>query len=207
MPKIYISQGDSVPSVAKDQGFFWQTLWNHPDNAELKAKRKNPNILFEGDELFVPDLEIKWESRATEQKHKFKRKGDPVVFKLRLLMLGEPRANEDYTLKFGTDLIMGKTDGDGRIEQVLPGNCKGGELILQGGKEVYPVRIGSLDPVDEVSGVQQRLNNLGFTCGSEDGEMTEGTRGALRRFQQKYELEVTGEIDDATRGKLAELLP
>src|SRR5512139_715846 len=110
MDKHIISQGESVPSVAKDNGFFWQTLWNHGENAELKAKRKDPNILFEGDELHVPELELRWETRATEAKHRFKRKGDPVKFKLQLLLFGKPRANEDYSLHLDTGIFRGKTD-------------------------------------------------------------------------------------------------
>jgi hypothetical protein len=39
MPKYTIDNGESIPSVAKDNGFFWETLWNHSENAELKQKR------------------------------------------------------------------------------------------------------------------------------------------------------------------------
>jgi hypothetical protein len=207
MPKIVISQGQSVPSVAKDNGYFWQTLWNHPENAELKAKRKDPNVLFEGDELFLPEKELRWEARATEAKHRFKRKGDPVKFKIQLRLFGKPRANEDYVLQLDTGVFRGKTDGDGKIEVTIPGNSRGGSLLLQGGKEQLPIRLGHLNPVEEVSGVQQRLANLGFPPGNEDGEMSDRTRDALRSFQQKNKLQVTGEADDATKAKLKELLP
>ncbi len=207
MPNHVISRGESVPSVAKDGGYFWQTLWNHPQNAELKAKRKDPNILFEGDELFVPELELRWETRSTEAKHKFKRNGDPLKFKLQLKQMGDPRANEDYTLQLDTGTFRGKTDGDGKIEITIPGNSRGGVLLLNGGKEKLAVRIGHLDPIDELSGVQQRLTNLAFPTGNEDGELSDQTRDALRRFQQKQKLPVTGEADDATKAKLKELLP
>jgi hypothetical protein len=35
------------------------TLWTAGDNAELRAKRKNPNILFAGDVVVIPDTTSK----------------------------------------------------------------------------------------------------------------------------------------------------
>ncbi|MBS1812078.1 MAG: peptidoglycan-binding protein [Acidobacteria bacterium] len=93
MPEEYVIQpGDCVSSIAFDRGFFWETLWNHPKNAELKQKRTDPNILKEGDVLFIPDKELKEESCATDQKHKFKIKGVPAKLKLKVM---EPPKAED----------------------------------------------------------------------------------------------------------------
>lgn len=205
MAKVIASQGDSIPSIATDNGFFWETIWNHPENAQLKAKRKNPNQLMPGDEVFVPELRIKSVSKGADARHKFKRKGVPAKFRLLLKLLGEPRANEAYVLEIDGNTYRGSTDGGGILEQVIPPNAKGGQLLLKGGKEVIPIRIGSLNPIDEVSGIQQRLNNLGFTCGSEDGELDDQTRAAIRAFQQAHGLEPTGEPDGATKAKLGEL--
>jgi len=207
MDKHIIEQGESVPSVAKDTGFYWKTLWQHPDNAALRQLRNDPNVLFEGDELAVPDLQIKQVPGATSLRHRFQRKGDPVKFKLRLLFMDRPRANEDYVLVIDGKLIQGKTDADGQLEASVPGNATGGKLILKGGKEEYPVRIGHMDPVDQPTGVQQRLNNLGFPCGQVDGLIGELTRRAIREFQAKYEMNVTGQPDAATKNKLHQLHP
>ncbi|HCC57944.1 MAG TPA: hypothetical protein DEQ47_11930 [Solibacterales bacterium] len=207
MPTVTVSPGDSIPSIAKDNGFFWETIWNHPKNAALKAKRKDPNVLFEGDEVFVPELEIREESRGTNACHKFKLKGQKVKFKLQLLMMGEPRAGEAYTLVVDGVPLTGTTGGDGRIEQVIPANAKSGKLLLRGGKEEYPVRFGHLDPIDEIAGVQQRLNNLGFNSGAEDGQMNDTLKAALTAFQNKSGLDPTGELDGATKAKLQEAHP
>jgi len=207
MGKMTVDLGDSIPSIAKQNGFFWETVWNHPENAALKAKRKDPNILFPGDEVFVPDLAIKEESRGTNARHKFKLKGEQVKFKLQLLMLGEPRKNEPYTLLVDGKPYQGTTDGEGKIEQVLPANAQSGKLILHGGKEQYPVNIGHLNPIDEISGVQQRLNNLGFQAGDEGGQMNDSLKSALTAFQTKYKLNPSGEIDGATKAKLLECHP
>ena len=122
-------------------------------------------------------------------------------------MLGEPRANEPYVLNIDGTIFQGNTDGNGVVEQFIPPNAKGGELRLNGGKEVIPVKIGYLNPIDILSGVQQRLNNLGIYCGSEEGDMNDDTAAALRRFQQKYGLPVTGNADAATKAKLQQLHP
>ncbi len=202
-----VQQGDSIPSIAADNGLFWETLWNHPQNASLKAKRKTPNQLAPGDQVFIPDLRKKVESRGADASHKFKLKGVPAKIKMQLKMLGQPRANEPYVLQIDDQLIKGNLDGDGKLEQFMPPNAKSGQLILSGGKEVIPLRLHHLNPIDEPSGIQQRLNNLGFLCGSEDGQFDDQAAEALKKFQSKYGLETTGEVDAATKAKLAELHP
>jgi hypothetical protein len=202
MPKYTVQQGDSIPSIAEDNGFFWETIWNHGENAQLKAKRKTPNQLFPGDEVFVPELRKRIESRPTDARHTFKKKGAPAKIRVRLLMLNEPRKNEPYVLDIDGKQIKGTTDGDGKIEQFMPPNARSAKVILKGGKEIINLRIGHLDPIEEISGVQQRLNNLGFNAGSEDGELDDQTRSALRAFQARYGLEASGEVDESTRAKL-----
>jgi Putative peptidoglycan binding domain len=202
-----VSQGESIPSIAADNGFFWDTLWSHPQNAALKAKRKTPNQLAPGDQVFIPDLRKKIESRGTDATHKFKVKGVPAKIKMQLKMLGQPRANEPYVLQIDDQLIKGTLDGAGKLEQFMPPNARSGRLILGGGKEVIPLRLHHLNPIDEPSGIQQRLNNLGFQCGSEDGELDDQAQEAIKQFQGKYGLPITGEVDAATKAKLAEIHP
>src|SRR6185437_1841277 len=205
MAKQTAELGDSILSIAADNGFFWETVWNHPENAQLKALRKDPTLIAPGDSVFVPDLSKKTETRGTDSRHSFKVKGVPAKLRIQLRVLGEPRANEPYILNVDGTVFQGNTDGNGVVEQFIPPNAKGGELRLNGGKEVIPVRIGYLNPIDTLSGVQQRLNNLGIYCGSEDGEMNDDTQASVRRFQQKYGLPVTGDTDGATKAKLQQL--
>lgn len=207
MPKRTIGQGENIPSIAAQTGFFSDTLWNHPENAKLKELRKNMNVLMPGDEVFIPDKVLREESCATEQKHKFKRKGEPHKLKLKLMSMGQPRANEDYVVNVNGKLINGKTDAGGLVEQSIPGNASTVTLILNGGKEKMNFNVGNLDPVDEVSDVKQRLNNLGFNCGAEDSEVNEALSAALSKFQAKYKLQVTGKIDDGVKAKLQEFYP
>ncbi|MEJ2692035.1 MAG: peptidoglycan-binding domain-containing protein [Candidatus Thiodiazotropha sp.] len=46
------------------------------------------------------------------------------------------------------------------------------------------IRLGELDPVNEVSGIQQRLSHLGYAPGEIDGLMGPKTRGAVILFQE-----------------------
>jgi hypothetical protein len=204
---VKAAKGDSIPSLAKDNGFFPDTIWNHPQNAQLRQLRKSQNQLLPGDPVFIPDLTKRTESRGVDASHSFKRKGVPAKLTMRLLELGEPRKNEPYVLIVDGMSFKGTLDGDGRLEQFIPPNAKSGQLLLNGGKEVIPVQIGYLNPVSDVSGLQQRLNNLGFVCGNEDGDFDELTKAAILKFQKANKLPETGQPDDATCAKLQELHP
>lgn len=191
-------------SLAKKKGFFWRTIWDHAENAELKAKRKDPSLLFETDEIFIPEKRLKEVSKSTDSEHSFKRKGDPSKIKLQLLKLGKPRANEDYVFNVEGKIIEGKTDGEGNLEHFIPSAAKSAKLILRGGKEEYPVKVGYLDPIEELVGIQQRLNNLGYNC-SENSKLDEKTKTALKKFQADNKLDANGELDGATKSKLQSL--
>ena len=202
---VTVGSSDSILSIAKSHGFFWKTIWNHGRNSQLKQKRKDPEILQEADEVFVPKVDPKKVDKPNEARHKFKLKGEQAKFKIQLKQLGQPRAGEDYILVVGGTIITGKTDGDGKIECEIPNDASSAELKLQGGKEVYPLTIGKLDPADEPSGVRQRLANLGFNVESPDEDKMPGK--TLKEFQEKYSLKITGECDGPTKAKLRELHP
>lgn len=200
-----VSQGDTIPSIALDTGFFWETIWNFGENANLKSKRKNPNILYEGDIVKIPDLKTKSDSKATGTSYKYKRKGEPIKITIKLLKSdGKPRANEAYVLDLDGKQFKGNTDGDGQIKQKIPGDCKGGTLSLKDGKEVMPVQVGMLDPIDQISGVQHRLSNLGFDC-DPTGELDDQTVRALQNFQAENNMQITDKIEESLKSKLLDL--
>lgn len=217
MPKQQVGEGNSTSSLAKKKGFYWKTIWEHGENAELRQKRNDPNVLAANDEIFIPELQEKKVSKGTEQEHVFKRKGEPTKIKMQLMALGTPRANEDYVLAVAGELIRGKTDGDGKLEHFIPGDASSAKLVLKEGKEIQGLRIGSLDPTDLSEGVVQRLNNLGFKAparikkGAKAAEdfveekVGKKAINALKNFQQQNELKETGKVDGATIAKLKEL--
>ena len=149
MAKVRVGSGESAVSIAKKNGFFWKTVWNHGENAVLKEKRKDPSLLYEDDEIFIPKKRKKEVSKATEAEHTFKIKGEPCKLKLQLLKLGDPRKNEDYVIEVNGERIEGTTDSEGKLEHFIPGDANNGTLILRNGMETYPIRIGDLDPIDK----------------------------------------------------------
>ena len=105
-------KGECFSSIAMENGFLEKTLWNHPSNATLREKRKNPNILQPDDEIVIPDMELREYDAATEEKHVFLLYSDKVKLELRLLRNDKPRANVKYRLKIGGEVIDSQTDGD-----------------------------------------------------------------------------------------------
>jgi hypothetical protein len=57
MPSAYTVQpGDNLSLIAKKNGLpSWQAIYNSPDNAGFRAKRPNPNLIFPGDVVMLPD--------------------------------------------------------------------------------------------------------------------------------------------------------
>jgi len=88
-----VNRGDSIPSLAHDNGHFWETLWNHPQNADLKRRRRTPNILNPGDEVFIPELRLKTVSKPTDATHKFERKGVPAKIRMQRCLANRARTS------------------------------------------------------------------------------------------------------------------
>jgi len=205
MPKSYrVAKRECISSIADEHGFFPDTLWNHPQNARLKQRRKDPNVLFEGDEVYIPDKALGTESGSTGQRHRFRKRGVPAKFVLQLLEYGEPRANLDYTLRIDSgESFCGTTDGEGVLECSIPPDARKGILIIDAVEE-YELALGKLDPVTEESGFAARLENLGFLSDAADlsqGELEEATRA----FQKEHEVDETGKPDSQTMERLREI--
>jgi N-acetylmuramoyl-L-alanine amidase len=199
-----ITQGESVESVAFENGHLWQTLWNHSENTELKLLRKDPHVLYPQDRLFVPDLRLREETCSTDARHAFVRKGVPSKLRVVVLHNNQPCARQPYVLNIDGQVFQGNTAVDGSVEHSIPPNAMRGSLIVLPGKKqrVYALQLGGLDPIAEISGIQGRLRNLGFPITTVDGQPGPETTSALQMFQEKYQLPVTGNPDSATQDKL-----
>jgi len=240
MAKHTVREGECVSSIANEHGLFPDTIWNHPDNSQLKQKRKDMNLLEVGDIVEIPEKEEKEESGATEQKHRFRKKGVPAKLRMKILKVQpldeqtestqqpdpdqedtdtqepeevtgfeqEPWADCPFNLIIDGETIEGKTDGDGFVDVPIPPNAQQGELIMNPGEpdeRIIPLQLGTLGAAGEIAGMKRRLSNLGYNCGEQSNEITDDFREVLRLFQEAYELEISGEPDDATKDKISEL--
>src|ERR1700690_1574916 len=208
MAKYTVKQGDCIMSIAEERGYLWETIWNHPDNAQLKELRRDPNIIFPGDVVTIPDKAQRTESAPTDQRSKFVKRIVKAQVRLRLLDLKrQPRANVAYIATVDGVNTSGQTDGDGYLKLTVKPDARELKLkVTEGSKtDNYTLPLGAVDPLDKISGVQHRLTNLGYACAEEQGTMGETTKTAVRAFQKEMNLKITGELDDSTRQKLKEL--
>jgi N-acetylmuramoyl-L-alanine amidase len=201
MPHHVIQQGECLASLVTAAGLNEQKVWGLPENAGIRLQRKHPHILQPGDIVFIPEKELRHEARPTEQHHRFKRKSTPVYLRVCLLAGGSPIAKEAYVLKIAGKAIEGTTNDAGLLQEFVPADAEEAILQLDRGRLELKLMLGHLNPITEVSGVQARLNNLGYYCGEEEraGPLT---RSALQAFQETYQLTVTDVVDDSTRQKL-----
>jgi hypothetical protein len=198
-----VCKGECVFSIAEGSGLFWETIWQHPKNRELREKRGSPHVLLPGDKVFVPPIELRQEARATKSRHRFRRKGIPLTLDLRLMDGDEPRAGVPYLVQIEGRTSEGNVPSDGVIHLAIRPSDRSGRLIVHPGpeQEEYPLALGHLDPVHSPSGLRARLKNLGLL--GDDGS-AEALARALTKFQNDRSLPATGELDDATARELCE---
>jgi len=197
-----VSEGECLLSIAFETGFLWETLWNLPENAELREKRKDPGLLLPGDRILIPELRTETFERNTDARHRFVKRGTPAKLRLVVEYEDDPVANADYVLSLDGSVRKGKTDSQGLLEVPIPPNASEG--LLEVGGLRFELQLGALDPHSEDIGAQQRLANLGFYHGELDGVVGPKTRKAIGEFQARTGLPLTGELDDRTLDLLLE---
>ncbi len=202
-----VEPGECLPAIAERLGYRWQTLWDHPGNAELRKVRQDPNTLLPGDKLVLPEKAVKYEAGATEKTHRFRARNIPRY--LRLVMQtprGKPLAHQPYLLQIDGQFVPNapgggaQTDGDGVIECRLPRGAK--EAVLTIDHDTWRLELSGLAPLETVAGLQGRLQNLNYPAGPIDGVLGPRTREALRNFQRDHELLVDGRYGPQTQAKL-----
>jgi N-acetylmuramoyl-L-alanine amidase len=207
-----VVQGEHLSGIAKKYGFSsYKTIWDHGQNAELKKKRQNPNVVFPGDRLFIPDKIEKIEPRSTEAKHRFELKMEKL--KLRLVLEDQyekPISNASCELHIENEIRHVTSDGKGKIEQDIPPSAERARLIIRSKETslddlILPINIGHLDPVDETTGQQARLANLGYYTGLIDGKENDEFRLAVEEFQCDHNLFVDGKCGGQTQAKLQDI--
>ena len=96
------------------------------------------------------------------------------------------------------------TGADGTIKVQIPPTAATGFLQVGPPDNLLQMNLvlGALHPAETNSGVQQRLQNLGFDCGPLDGIVGPRTRAAVTAFQTKFGLPADGIVGIQTRNLL-----
>lgn len=115
--------------------------------------------------------------------------------------LPEPWANTPYRMSVQGEEHLGVTDIDGYLQEMIPAYVDRGilELLVAPTVPLIPFRIGEMEPTTEPVGLQKRLRNLSFAPGMIDGFAGPQTERALKRLQDRYQLERSRETNEDTK--------
>jgi N-acetylmuramoyl-L-alanine amidase len=207
-----VRQGECLSSIAYHYNVAnWRVIYDHPANAAFKAKRPNPNLIYPGDELYIPAAEYRDVPCETDKRHAFLVKVPPTYINIRIQDLSkEPIRDARYQLTLDAAELTGKSDDQGWIRGRIPAYAEEGYLKIWPNAEDtetfigWKVKLGHLDPLETTSGIKSRLNNLGYHCGEVNDLQDEPYDAAVRQFQQDNGLVVDGIVGPKTRGKLSE---
>lgn len=254
-----VKDDESLPLIAAEYGIKdWQLIYNHAQNGDLRRRRPNPNLLYKGDRVWIPKVEPRQFSVATNQRQTFVLYPPKTVLQLVLQdEEGAPYGGVKYEIwiageRFNEQARQTREDGlifeyiplakevelrvwfpvpkaddpdDDAIKPGQPGPIDEyadpwGEddaeplppeelMVDPNVYQTYILKLGGLDPLETIEGVQDRLTNLGYPCDGEQGQLGSATQAAIRQFQADNGLAETGSIDlrqgsaDATLAALA----
>lgn len=207
-------QGECVAKLAARHGFFPESLWLLPANSSLRQRRDSLYVLMPGDPVAIPARRLASAPVAASARLVVRRLGIPEYLHIRLLDAADvPRIGVRYLVAIqvenGTVMpdVPGETDGEGFVSVPIPPGATLATISLDAALDLPPItaRIGHIDPIDSISGWQERLNNLGFDCGPADGIAGEKTAEAIAAFQRKRNLPASGAINQDTRAALLQL--
>jgi hypothetical protein len=207
-----VKKGECLSSLAHKYGFDDPNIiYSHPQNAPLKQMRSNPNVLRVGDRVHIPDRQDSSEQVNDGSRHTFRAGG--LRTHLRFVIEdfeGNALAGKEYELEVGMASFSGRTGAEGLVENLVPASEMRGRLTvwLDDSKTsflVWNLELGTLEPHDEIRGMQARLNNLGFPCGKVDGLVGPKTRAAVQAFKKKNGIGDNDTIDDATQNKIRDV--
>ena len=210
MPQHKVCQGEYLSLIALAYGFRdWRKVYDHPRNEALRKERPDPNLLYPGDIVHIPEREARSHACATGQTHRFVFKRPKHELRVKVLgQDGEPLRQQPFLVEGGGEIHEGTTDGEGLVVQPLPMQLD--SVTLHVGERQWTLQVGGLNPLEDtadngISGVQARLLNLGFDPGPVNGVLSEQTRQALCSFEVLHGLSVTGQPQGRTLEKLKDV--
>jgi hypothetical protein len=205
-PRVHVvKQGECLSRIAHLYGFAsWHKLWNAAENTQLRKRRKSPHVLYPGDEVTVPGVDVHEIIRPTDATHRLAIAVPPYHLAVILRDFnGLPFTHEPYELWVTGEAAprVGETDDDGLVRATLPARASHAEVRCNRLGMRWLFAVGALDPLDggevvvpegeapvrpensTISGLQARLHALGYPAGAATGQWNEQTERALLAFQ------------------------
>ena len=204
----------------------------HPCVLYKKDQDRSPEGRRSNSDVVVIERVPRTVARPTGAEHHFITESPDLYLRFRVLNdRFESIASFTYTLEVDRRRLQGSQDrnsenspsANGVISEKISNRASSARLTIvyketptsEDTTKVYQLAIGKLNPVSAanapnqqcLTGVQARLNNLGYLCGDVDGTIGPLTRLALQRFQRRMlgDAAVTGQSDAATQAKLHEV--
>lgn len=200
-----IRQGDYMSKLGPTRGFNPETAWADPKNDAIRKKRTSMNMLQPGDVVYLPDEPRPRLPVAGGSTNEYTARVPKVTVKLKLQVGGVALPKEPYTIRgVGPDPIEGATDDSGFLTAQVKVHVREFEVELTKRKRTLRVRVGDMDPINELTGVQKRLTHLGYylptKTGTENYDALDPRQivSAIKAFQASKSIPVTGKMDEAT---------
>lgn len=201
-----VRQGDYLQKLAFAHGFDENEAWNDPKNAALKDKRQDPNLLLPGDIIHFPRSTREGKPIAKGTTNTYKAKVPTTKVHFTFEDAKGPLAGEAYVIEGLGAPVEGTADGTGKVEIEAPVHVREVRVTFAKRGLIFPVSIGDLDPIEELSGLRQRLQQLGYLQPAPDALSEEAAahrdQEAIAAFQRDKGLPATGTIDEPTRSAI-----
>jgi hypothetical protein len=202
--------------IAARHGLDPQEVWNLSENRTLRESRPNPEVLAPGDVVHLPEPQQPRNPITSGGTHRLRARVPGVRVRFLLGTSESPLRDEPYVAEgITTEPIRGTTDGDGAVTLTIPVHVRTFDVTLTRRNATFAVRVGHLDPAEETSGVETRLQQLGYlvpTMSDLFGHPAADDIVALRRsellqeslaaFQRDQGIDPSSGLDEATRAAL-----
>jgi hypothetical protein len=209
-----VRQGDTLSRIAYRAGLPPEEIWSHPDNADLRERRPNPEVLAPGDIVVLPRTEPQSAEFSNGGTQRYRARVPDTSVSLAVVVGGLPVENEPYEIVGvpGREPLAGTTGAHGVIRFTVPITVTEVDIRLPRREQRLHLRIGHLDPPEERSGAEARLRQLGYMLprardllGDLLPEELEDVEGgictydaALEQFQRDHDIDPSGRICERT---------
>lgn len=166
MEPYVVRQNDYLLKIAHKLGFDPDAVWNDPSNGDLSQLRSDHSILFAGDLLQVPSpADAPVHPLTVGSTNSFVAADAPATsISVKLVNDDDDQkyAGRAYTITELADLTGLTSGGDGVLTFQVPVTLDAATIVFADNGESLVLQIGGMDPIDTMSGVFKRLQNLGF---------------------------------------------